>query len=150
MLIGYKTISAEEVKEILKDCNAKGLVHSIDFCMQSGKWTFVICNCDKDICVLTRTYFITGKFIYPGPQIVGREQARCVGPDECGACVQSCIFGANSLVGGEVVVDYRRCMGCGQCLRVCRGAARTLKDRPNYAHEDIIAAKILLGSNARS
>lgn len=147
MLIGYKTIAAEEVKEILKNCRDKGLVHSIDFCMQSGKWTFVICNCDKDICVLTRTYLITGKFIYPGPEIVAREQARCMSPDACGACVQSCIFGANSVVGGEVVVDYRRCMGCGQCVRVCRGKARTLQKRPVYSHDDIIPAEILLGKH---
>jgi hypothetical protein len=63
MLIGYKTIAAEEVKEILTACRDKGLVHSIDFCMQSGTWTFVICNCDKDICGLVRTYLFTGKFI---------------------------------------------------------------------------------------
>ena len=150
MLIGYKTIEAEEVKEILTTCRDKGLVHSVDFCMQSGKWTFVICNCDKDICVLVRTYLFTGKFIYAGPQIVSREKAKCRGPEECGACVQACIFGANALAGDEIVTDYRRCMGCGQCVRVCRGSARVLKPRPDYAHDDIIVAKILLGSGGRT
>ncbi|HQP30001.1 MAG TPA: 4Fe-4S binding protein [Deltaproteobacteria bacterium] len=150
MLIGYKAIAAEEVKEILAACRDKGLVHSIDFCMQSGRWTFVICNCDKDICVLVRTYLFTGKFIYAGPEIVARDRVRCLGREVCGACVEACIFGANSLAGDEVKVDYRRCMGCGQCVRVCRGSARVLKPRPDYAHDDIIAARILLGSHRRS
>jgi len=150
MLIGYKTIAAEEVKEILTACRDKGLVHSIDFCMQSGKWTFVICNCDKDICVLVRTYLFTGKFIYAGPEIVSRDSVKCLGAKACGACVEACIFGANSLAGDEIIVDYRRCMGCGQCVRVCRGAVRALKPRHDYAHDDIIAAKILLGPHTQS
>ena len=150
MLIGYKVITADQVKEILTACRDKGLVHSVDYCMQSGKWTFVICNCDKDICVLVRTYLFTGKFIYAGPQIVSRDRVKCLGANACGACIEACIFGANAAAGNEIVTDYRRCMGCGQGVRVCRGAARVLKPRPEYAHEDIIAARILLGSGRQT
>jgi len=146
MLIGYKVIAAEEVKEILTACRDKGLVHSVDFCMQSGRWTFVICNCDKDICVLVRTYLFTGKFIYGGPEIVSRDSGKCLGAKACGACVTSCIFGASSLKGDAVALDLQRCMGCGQCVRTCRGSARAMKPREGYAHDDIISAKILLGS----
>ena len=68
--MGYRIIDADEAVAILERCRDAGLVHSLDFCMQSGQWHFVICNCDREICVLVRTFLITGKMIYAGPLIV--------------------------------------------------------------------------------
>jgi ferredoxin len=144
MLIGYKIITAHDVKEILKNCRDKGLVHCVDFCMHSGRWMFVICNCDSEICVLTRTYSFTGKFLYAGPERVARKADLCIGPENCGACIRSCIFGANTIYGENILVDQKRCMGCGQCAHVCKGDARSMEQRPDYAHGNIIDEKILL------
>ena len=142
--LGYRIIDADEAVAILERCRDAGLVHSLDFCMQSGQWHFVICNCDRDICVLVRTFQITGKMIYAGPLIVKQDKEHCLGPEACGQCVNICMFGANSIRDQVIHVDSRKCQGCGQCVRVCRGNARTLVRRARYAHENVIPAQVLL------
>ena len=59
--LGYRIINADEAVAILERCRDAGLVHSLDFCMQSGRWHFVICNCDRDICVLVRVFLDHGE-----------------------------------------------------------------------------------------
>jgi ferredoxin len=142
--LGYRIITADEAAAILERCRDAGLVHSLDFCMQSGRWHFVICNCDREICVLVRTFLLTGKMIYPGPFIVKQDRERCLDPEACGECVKICLFGANSVRDQAVHVDGRKCYGCGQCVRVCRGQARELVRRARYAHEQVVPAQVLL------
>jgi NAD-dependent dihydropyrimidine dehydrogenase PreA subunit len=141
---GYRIIDAKEAVRILEECRDAGLVHSLDFCMQSGKWHFVICNCDAEICVLARAYLMTGRMMYAGPQIVKQERPRCLGAASCGKCVDACMFGANYERGGSVFVDAEKCMGCGQCVRACTHKARTMRARPDYRHDAIIPSEILL------
>lgn len=142
--LGYKIIDADEAVAILQQCRDAGLVHSLDFCMQSGKWHFVICNCDRDICVLVRTYAVTGKMMYKGPQIVKQSPEHCLGPDKCSECVKICIFKANSIKDGKINVEYKNCLGCGQCVRVCQGKTRTMVKRPKFGHDHVIPATVLL------
>ena len=142
--LGYRIIDADEAVAILKQCRDAGLVHSLDFCMQSGQWHFVICNCDRDICVLVRTFQITGKMIYAGPLIVQQNKEHCLCPEACGQCVKICMFGANSIRNQAIEVDGRKCLGCGQCVRVCQGKARELFRRARYAHENVIPVQVLL------
>ncbi len=142
--MGYRIISAAEAIRIVRDCHNSGLIHSVDFCMQSGKWAFVICNCDKDICVLTRTYSLTGKFIYPGPEIVVMDPEKCLGENKCGNCIPACMFKANSSTGSKPSVDYACCTGCGQCVRACRGKARSMTRRPDYVHEKVVPSEIMM------
>ena len=146
--LGYKIINANEAVAILEQCRDAGLVHSLDFCLQSGKWHFVVCNCDQDICVLVRTFQITGKMIYAGPEIVRQDPVHCLGPEKCGDCVRICMFSANSVQKGQISVDYRKCFGCGQCVRVCPGKTRIMIKRPKFAHDHILPAKVLLGGQS--
>ncbi len=141
---GYRIITAAEAQAILEQCRDAGLVHSLDFCMQSGRWHFVICNCDRDICVLTRTFLLTGKMLYAGPWIVKQDRQTCLGPELCGNCVNICMFGANYVKEGVISVDGGKCHGCGQCVQVCKGNSREMIRRKRYAHEHIIPADILL------
>jgi ferredoxin len=141
---GYRIIDAKEAATILESCRDAGLVHSLDFCMQSGKWHFVICNCDSEICVLTRVFFLTNRMLYPGPQIAKQDRALCLGPEKCGKCVTACMFNANYIKEGKVYLDAKKCMGCAQCVRQCRGNAREMLPRKNYKHEKIIPSEILL------
>ncbi|PKN71636.1 MAG: hypothetical protein CVU54_01010 [Deltaproteobacteria bacterium HGW-Deltaproteobacteria-12] len=143
--LGYKIINADEAVAILEQCRDAGLVHSLDFCLQSGKWHFVVCNCDQDICVLVRTFQITGKMLYAGPEIVRQDPGHCLSPEKCGECVRICMFSANSIKKGKISVDYRKCFGCGQCVRVCPGKTRTMIKRPEFTHDHIIPAEVLLG-----
>ena len=142
--LGYRIINADEAVAILEQCRDAGLVHSLDFCMQSGRWHFVICNCDRNICVLVRTFHITGKMIYAGPLIVKQDKEHCLGPEACGHCVNICMFGANSIRGQAIEVDGRKCLGCGQCVRVCRGNTRELVRRARYAYQTVIPVPVLL------
>ena len=146
--LGYKIINANEAVAILEQCRDAGLVHSLDFCLQSGKWHFVVCNCDQDICVLVRTFQITGKMIYAGPEIVRQDPVHCLGPEKCGDCVRICMFSANSVQKGQISVDYRKCFGCGQCVRVCPGKTRAMIKRSKFAHDHILPAKVLLGGQS--
>jgi len=143
---GHKFISADEVKRILRVCRDAGLVHELDYCMQSGKYTFCICNCEPRICALTRAYLKTGKLLTAGPEIVLYDAEKCVGIEECGRCIEVCIFNANRSDSGKVMLDVEKCLGCGLCVLHCRGNARTMVLRDNYALDKKIPAEILLGS----
>ncbi|HPV41167.1 MAG TPA: hypothetical protein PKX40_08315 [Spirochaetota bacterium] len=142
--LGYRIITAAEAKNIVQECRKAGLVHTVDFCMQSGKWAFVICNCDKDICVPVRTYLLTGKFVYPGPEIVAMDQSKCLGEKKCGLCITSCLFGVNTPTGSKPTVDYAACLGCDLCVQTCKGNARRMMRRFLYEHEDIMPPELLL------
>lgn len=37
----------------------------------------------------------------------------------CSKCAEACTSGCISLVGGELVVDHAKCLGCGTCCTVC-------------------------------
>lgn len=141
--LGYRVITGAEAKALLGDCAAAGLVHALDFCRQSGAWVFVLCNCDADICVLVRTYGVTGKFIYPGPELVTHDPARCRGARACGRCIPACLFRANGEREGFVTVDQGRCMGCGQCVARCPAAARHLVGRASGYRDDVLPAHLL-------
>ena len=143
--LGYRLINADEAKDMLRRFHKVGLVHEIDFCMHSGRWTFVICNCEKEICVLTRAHLLTGKLLYPGPEIVSHEPEKCIGVDKCGLCIKRCIFDANIIEGDKVRVDYDKCMGCGLCVTTCKGNARSMARRKDYSYDKIIPSNILLG-----
>jgi ferredoxin len=78
--------------------------------MQSGKWVFVICSCDTEICVPARVFLLTGRFTYKGPEEVVHDSAECVGTEACGRCVTRCIFGANrGEPDGTVSLDIEKC-----------------------------------------
>ncbi len=142
--IGYRIIDFGEASRILRECRDAGFVHSLDFCMQSGKWTFVVCNCDRDICVLYRTWRFTGKFLYPGPEIAVLDPAKCMGEQACGLCIDRCLFGAISSTGSHPAYDPSKCMGCGQCISNCRGWARRMAARDNFLHARILPASLFL------
>jgi NAD-dependent dihydropyrimidine dehydrogenase PreA subunit len=132
---GYRLIDAEEAASIFERCGERGLVHTVDFCLQSGRWTFVVCNCDREICILTRVHALTGRFISPGPAVVRHDPGRCEGPAVCGRCVEACIFDACSADGEAVDVAEERCMGCGRCVDRCPGAM-VMIPRQDYAWEN--------------
>lgn len=146
---GYRLINAEQASAILQECSQAGLVHILDFCMQSGRWAFAICSCDREICVLTRTHRATNCFVYAGPQTVHVEPSLCPGADKCGLCVGVCHFDAISTSSDGQVAQNRPCMGCGLCASVCASGARTMVTRAGFAHRDKVPAVILAPTPTR-
>lgn len=142
---GYELISADQAKTLLHECHRAGLVHAVEFCFQSGRWTFVVCNCDTEICAPTRVYLLTGKFHYAGPEVARHDPEKCLGADACGRCLQRCIYGANRIAGDAVRYDAEACMGCGLCVSTCTGRARHMTERRDYRHNQQIPATVLLG-----
>jgi len=128
----YRLINADEAEHIFKECHRAGLTPIVEFCMQSRAWMFVICNCDSAICCPTRVYNLTGISIYPGPYIASQDDDRCLGKEQCGACITRCNFDANKTLNGSVFLDGEKCMGCGLCVTTCRGKARQLERRADY------------------
>jgi ferredoxin len=143
--LGYRIIEPDEAIAIVEQSRDAGLVQTLDFCMQSGRWYFVICNCDKEICVMVRLFLASGQMAYPGPEIVLQSPETCLGVEQCGQCVAACFFGANAVKDGKMKVDYKKCFGCAQCVRVCKGNTRKMVTRHKYGHDHIVPAKILLG-----
>jgi len=47
----------------------------------------------------------------------------------CGACIEVCPTGANSITGGKLEIDRKKCNGCGACVKRCRIRARSLQGK---------------------
>jgi sulfite reductase subunit C len=47
----------------------------------------------------------------------------------CGFCVTTCREGAIKIVDGKAVIDYNRCIYCGDCIRVCPQDADVIEKR---------------------
>lgn len=139
--------TAEKAKEMVRYFDECGLVHAVMYCHSSGKWTFVMCNCDDTVCIPVKA-FKAGRRdqVLAGPEIVSLDRNRCGGCAECGRCVERCIIDCNTVGDdGKSVVDREKCLGCGLCSTTCPSGARTMTLRENYEHEDKVTTRILLG-----
>ncbi len=147
----YRLIETpEEAKAMLKEFDEKyGLVHTIMYCHTNGKWTFVICNCDDEICTPMRAYKGGRRDqLLKGPHVVSLDREKCEGCADCGKCVSRCMFGANFVdADGKSNVDITKCLGCGNCTATCPSGARTMKVRKDFEHVDKVTTKILIGED---
>lgn len=139
--------TAEEAKAMLRYFDECGLVHAVMYCHSSGKWTFVMCNCDDEICVPMQAYKAGRRDqVLAGPEIISLDREKCQGCASCGKCVERCIFKANAVgLDGRSTADASKCLGCGLCVSTCPTGARKLVRRNDYQHEDKLTTKILLG-----
>lgn len=138
--------TAEEAKEMLRSFHRAGLMHNVLYCNSAGKWTFVMCNCDDEVCVPYRSY-IAGRSeeLAAGPEIIAYDSELCLGIEKCGKCFDRCILKAVGVKDGKSAMEMKKCLGCGLCVSTCEGDARKLIPRTNYNHEDVITTRILLG-----
>ena len=109
----FDRLGREQALEILRSCEARGLMHSV--------WTFItpwvgaICNCD-----------------IPSGCMAMRLQLECdVRIMWKGENLGSCPFGALSYDRARhaAVLDAAKCYGCGTCRASCRAGALSLVDR---------------------
>ena len=127
----YRFISKDEALKLLREFENHGLVHAVFACFNSGRWTFVICNCDPRYCVPLRAYLQIKEGLYPGPLIARVDPEHCKGIESCGKCLEVCPFGAIEERDGKSFVN-ESCMGCGLCVERCPAGARTLAYRERY------------------
>ncbi len=124
---GFEALSKEDALTSLRELERKGLCHTV--------WTFItpfvggICNCDRSDCMAMRSTVTLGF-----PVMFRAEYVAGVNPDLCNGCRQCmrvCQFGAMaySIAHEKVVIDPRRCYGCGICRASCTKDAIVLNER---------------------
>ena len=126
---GLEALTREEALDSFREHEKEGLCHSV--------WTFMapfiggICNCDRSDC-----YAMRATVTYGIPVMFRAEYVAEVNPELCNGCRQCmrvCQFGAMgySAANKKVMIDPRRCYGCGICRASCTKDAITLNDRTN-------------------
>ena len=124
---GLEALTKEEALANLRELEKEGLCHTV--------WTFIspfigsICNCDRSDCVAMR---LSVNMEYP--VMFRAEYVAEVNPDLCKGCRQCmrvCQFGAMeyNVSNKKMVIDQKKCYGCGICRANCPNNAIKLNER---------------------
>jgi ferredoxin len=124
---GVEALPKETALASLRELEKKGLCHTV--------WTFItpfiggICNCDRSDCMAMRSTVTMGF-----PVMFRAEYVASVNPELCNGCRQcmrACQFGAMGfgIAHEKVMIDPRRCYGCGICRANCTKNAILLYER---------------------
>jgi DNA-binding Lrp family transcriptional regulator len=103
-----------EALQILRDCEAAGLVHFVDNaegCIRS------LCNCCSCSCVLFSVIKRGGENAGGPSRFVIRYNGEYF--PELAECAQLCPTGALSCKG-KLSINHQKCIGCGLCANRCR------------------------------
>lgn len=122
-----ETLTVEVAKQLLKEFDRNGLVHSI--------WTFktpfigAICNCDHD-CMAYKIQISSDlvNVMFKAEYIADIDPLSCMG---CRNCQRLCQFGAieYSVVNQKCYINPHKCYGCGVCRNACKKEAICLLDK---------------------
>ena len=111
-----RRLTQVEALDLLKAEHERGHLHSAwfkDACM--GRF-YAICNCCKCCCGGIEAMVKYGSPCLASSGYVAQvDQEACT---TCGACVDTCAFGALSM-NGHLAVEWEKCMGCGACTSQC-------------------------------
>ncbi len=138
-----KILSKGEAKEVIKEMDKKGLVHSIwDLGVDTdGKPPLVICNCAYSDCgaIKVRTHYGVTNAMRKAEYVAVVDKNKCKegcrgGCKEYPRCMPRCNFGAMrySPTQKVVYVVNTECFGCGLCRRVCPTGALSLRNRLDF------------------
>ena len=116
-------ITSEEAVEILQAEHERGHVHHAFFKDAMLGRFYAICNCCSCCCGAMQAQRNGVPMLASSGYVCRTDSVLCEG---CGACAESCQFGALSLEGERVVLREAACMGCGVCLSKCPAEALSL------------------------
>ena len=113
-------IDKEKVKEIVKNADKKGLMHTVN---PNG-----ICNCCGDCCYLFRSQARrdSSGFWPKTRKIIEYDAEKCI---KCGACIRRCHFDVFTKIDESIKTDISKCVGCGICANSCPTKSLELKER---------------------
>lgn len=125
--VDSRFITVEEALKVLERSHEAGLVH-MSYTMKGDDKPGLICSCCACCChtlgSLVRngihTQILTSKYIAED------DQSKC---NDCGDCVDRCVFQARSMEDGVLVYDVTKCFGCGLCVSICPEQAISLIER---------------------
>lgn len=124
----FDRLTKEETLELLRDCEERGLMHSV--WTFKSPWIGAICNCDKPSgCMAMRLTLDYGiKIMWKGEYLAQVDEEQCNG---CAACAGACPFGALTYdrKRHRAQLDAAKCFGCGTCRASCRSGALSIVDR---------------------
>lgn len=126
----FEVIDKNEAKQLVHECDAEGLVHSV--------WTFKtpyiggLCNCGED-CVAHRVQVKENLL----QTMFRAEVVGVVNFDLCNGCkecIPKCRFGALgfSLAKGKAAIAAMKCYGCGVCRAFCSQEAISMVPRTDF------------------
>ena len=125
--LGLEKLTKDEALDSMRQHEQEGLCHTV--------WTFItpfiggICNCDRSDCMAMHSTVTHGfPVMFRAEYVAELDAELCNG---CRQCMRVCQFGAigYSVANEKVVIDPRRCYGCGICRASCTKDAITLHER---------------------
>jgi Pyruvate/2-oxoacid:ferredoxin oxidoreductase delta subunit len=110
-------VSLEEAVEALETSHKAGLVH-MAYTMKGDDRPTVICSCCPCCCHTLGGLLRFGisTQVLTSSYIAEDDAANC---NNCGVCVDRCVFMARSMTDGEMLYDATNCFGCGLCVSTC-------------------------------
>ena len=119
-------ITQEEALEVINQAEEDGLVHQIG---GDSRNVEAICNCCKDCCgILSQMkQFPEPSLLAATNYVVAFDVDDCV---NCLSCVERCPMDAITEEETSVMVNAKRCIGCGLCTSVCDPGALSLQLKP--------------------
>jgi len=125
-----REVTLEEALSILKRSHEAGLVH-MAYVAKGADKPKILCSCCACCCNTLGPMIAKGTYelILSSKYLAEDNREMCTA---CGVCVRRCIFGARSLVDGELVYDRSRCMGCGVCVSTCPTGTISMTLRPTH------------------
>jgi len=125
----YKKVDAGEARTLLEEFDRHGFIHQVYGFNGAEGAAFVLCNCDKSVCIPLLAQKMRGfQSFRKGRSEAVVDEGACRGAEECGVCVERCPFDARAEgPGGKVHLIEGACFGCGVCVATCSGKATTLE-----------------------
>lgn len=128
-----REVSYEEAMQILYDCETHGLIHNVSNC--EGKIE-TLCNCCECSCGVLKAWNRGMRnTVAPSRFIASINMEKCTLKQDC---IQACPVEALTIQDEMLLVDEKKCLGCGLCVTACpEGALQmVMREKPPKVYKD--------------
>ncbi len=140
----HRSVSKEEAKAYIRECDEKGLVHLVGRAKLDTYWLdigphdklFTVCNCCPCCCISLATPYIAPQltdWFYKMPGVEVTVTDDCIG---CEKCMDACIYGGLKMENDRAVITDQ-CKACGRCAEACPNDAIQVTMDENAVQETI-------------